>query len=266
MPPLQLDFTGKSAVVTGGANGIGLAISRALASSGAKVSILDLAQENPKEMARELNGRGFEMDVTDWASIDRAFAQAGGPDIAIVNAGIGSESSFCETTPELWGRTIAVNLAGAFHTMQAAAECMKRGNGGAIVVTASTNSFDGEANLAAYNASKAGLLGLIHTAANELGPFGIRVNAVCPGLIRTRLTSTQFSSPQILAEYFRHLPLGRGGEPEEVAQAAAFLASDLASYITGATLFVDGGQMATKFGTWSEKDAEFDGQRWVRKR
>jgi NAD(P)-dependent dehydrogenase (short-subunit alcohol dehydrogenase family) len=130
------------------------------------------------------------------------------------------------------------------------------------VLTASTNSYDGEARLAAYNASKAGVLGLVHTAANELGPYGIRVNAVCPGLIRTRLTERHFSSPEVLRDYFRHIPLGRGGAPEEVAHAAVFLASDLASYITGATLFVDGGQMASKFGTWDESRAEFSAGRW----
>ena len=134
--------------------------------------------------------------------------------------------------------------------------------GGSIVLTASTNSYDGEARLAAYNASKAGLLGLLHTAANELGPYGIRVNAVCPGLIRTRLTERHFSSPEVLKDYFRHIPLGRGGTPEEVAQACVFLASDAASYITGATLFVDGGQMASKFGTWDESRAEFRDGQW----
>jgi NAD(P)-dependent dehydrogenase (short-subunit alcohol dehydrogenase family) len=131
-----------------------------------------------------------------------------------------------------------------------------------MVITASTNSYDGEALLTAYNASKAGLLGLLHTAANELGPYGIRVNAVCPGLIRTRLTERHFSHPEVLKDYFRHVPLGRGGDPEEVANVSAFLASDLASYITGATLFVDGGQMATKFGTWDEERAEFSEGRW----
>jgi NAD(P)-dependent dehydrogenase (short-subunit alcohol dehydrogenase family) len=134
--------------------------------------------------------------------------------------------------------------------------------GGAIVLTASTNSFDGEENLVAYNASKAGLLGILHTAANELGPRGIRVNAVCPGLIRTRLTEQHFSNPSILKDYFRHIPLGRGGLPQEVANAAVFLASDLASYITGAALLVDGGQMAAKFGTWNETAAVFDHDHW----
>ena len=130
---------------------------------------------------------------------------------------------------------------------------MKPRGSGAIVLTASTNSFDGEANLVAYNASKAGLLGLLHTAANELGPHGIRVNAVCPGLIRTPLSRRQFDDPGFLRGYFQHIPLGRGGEPEEVAGAILFLASEAAAYITGATLLVDGGQSAGKFGTWDER-------------
>lgn len=133
-----------------------------------------------------------------------------------------------------------------------------------MVVTASTNSYDGEPNLSAYNVSKAGLLGLVRTVANELGPYRIRVNAVCPGLIRTRLTASHFSNPDLLAAYFREIPLGRGGDPQEVANAVLFLASDLASYITGATLLVDGGQMASKFGPWNEAGAKFDGERWTK--
>jgi NAD(P)-dependent dehydrogenase (short-subunit alcohol dehydrogenase family) len=158
-----------------------------------------------------------------------------------------------------------VNLTGSFNTVQIAAQRVKRARKGAsIVLTASTNSFDGEADLIAYNATKAGLLGILHTAANELGPYGIRVNAVCPGLIRTRLTASVFSNPGASSDYFKQIALGRGGEPDEVAQAVMFLASDLASYITGTTLVVDGGQMASKFGTWGQETDRFDGQRWTR--
>lgn len=214
-----------------------------------------------RERPAEELGQWVEVDVRRRESIDGAFAAVEAPDIVVANAGIAEEEEFLDHSTERWDRILSINLSGAFHTMQAAARAMK-GRGGAIVLTASTNSYDGESRLAAYNASKAGLLGLVHTAANELGPYGIRVNAVCPGLIRTRLTERHFSSPEVLRDYFRHIPLGRGGAPEEVANAAVFLASDLASYITGATLFVDGGQMATKFGTWDESRAEFSEGRW----
>jgi NAD(P)-dependent dehydrogenase (short-subunit alcohol dehydrogenase family) len=169
----------------------------------------------------------------------------------------------CDTTDEQWNRVVSVNLTGVFNTVRAAARAMKPRRRGAIVITASTNSYDGEANLSAYNATKHGVLGILHTAANELGPYGIRVNAVCPGLIRTRLTERHFSTPELAREYFRHIPLGRGGETEEVGNAIAFLASGLASYITGAALLVDGGQMAGKFGTWSEASADFADARWT---
>jgi len=259
---MGFDFSGKIAVVTGGANGIGAATARVLAQGGARVAIFDLEPADPAAAGARLGGAGYAVDVTDRASLERALDQTGPPDIVIANAGIGAEEEFGATTEETWQRTLAVNLTGVFLTLQAAAERMKPRRRGAMVITASTNSYDGEALLTAYNASKAGLLGLLHTAANELGPYGIRLNAVCPGLIRTRLTERHFSHPQVLKDYFRHVPLGRGGDPEEVANASAFLASGLASYITGAALFVDGGQMAAKFGTWDEERAEFIDDRW----
>lgn len=262
---MPFDFRDKNVVVTGGANGIGLAVSRGMAAAGASVSIFDLPGEKLDEVPGKLRGSACQVDVTDRDSLRRAFDGVQHLDIAVVNAGIAPGASLTDTSPSLWERTLAVNLTGAFHTLQLAAEQMKRGRrGGSIVLVASTNSFDGEPDLIAYNATKAGLLGILHTAANELGPYGIRVNAVCPGLIRTRLTAKSFSDPALLAEYFKHVPLGRGGEPEEVAQAILFLASDLAAYITGATLLVDGGQLASKFGTWGTEHDRFDGMRWVR--
>jgi len=253
---------GKVAIVTGGANGIGFAVARLLAANRASVWIFDLERENPQSAAAQIGARAFHVDVSSRESLDAGLAAAGTPDIVIANAGIVREAGFLDQTPEDWQRTLAVNLTGAFHTIQSAARLMKVRRSGAIVLTASTNSYDGEALLTAYNASKAGLLGLIHTAANELGPYQIRVNAVCPGLIRTRLTERHFSTPDLLRDYFRHIPLGRGGDAAEVAQAIVFLASNLASYITGATLFVDGGQMASKFGTWTDATAEFTDGRW----
>lgn len=254
---MVLDFTGKIAIVTGGANGIGLACARALSESGARVTVLDL--EKPPA---DLEAAHIAVDCTDAASIEAAFDEAGQLDITVVNAGTVHPAKLLETTDQAWNKTIALNLTGAFLTIRAAARRMPVRKGGAIVVTASTNSFDGEGDLTAYNASKAGLLGLVRTAANELGVYGIRINAVCPGLIRTRLTDSHFTNTEVIRDYFRQIPLGRGGEPPEVANAVAFLASDAASFITGTTLVVDGGQMATKFGPWSEEIGDFSGGRW----
>jgi NAD(P)-dependent dehydrogenase (short-subunit alcohol dehydrogenase family) len=259
---MPIDFNGKVAVVTGGANGIGLAAARALAAGGAQVWIFDLERERPEEVARPLGGRGCHVDVTAPSSIDAAFQQAGAPDIVVANAGGAIWGPVDEISADDWNKTIALNLSGVFHTVQAAARRMKPRRRGAIVITASTNSYDGEASLLSYNASKAGLLGILHTAANELGPWQIRINAVCPGLIHTRLTESFFRNAPLIKEYFRGIPLGRGGAPDEVGNAIAFLASDLASFITGATLFVDGGQMACKFGTWTEETADFVTDRW----
>jgi NAD(P)-dependent dehydrogenase (short-subunit alcohol dehydrogenase family) len=206
------------------------------------------------------------VNVTDRGSLEAAFAAGPAPDIVMINAGTAFVRPIAETTREVWDKTVTLNLTAAFETLQAAAGRMRAaGRPGAIVLTASTNSYDGEENLIAYNATKAGVLGIVHTAANELGPYGIRVNAVNPGLIRTRLTAEAFNTESVIKEYFRAIPMGRGGEPEEVAKAAVFLASDWASYITGTTLLVDGGQMACKFGPWREAEAEFVDGRWRRR-
>ncbi|MGQ9919267.1 MAG: SDR family NAD(P)-dependent oxidoreductase [Bryobacteraceae bacterium] len=246
---MRIDLGGQKALVTGGARGIGAAIADALRACGAEVSIADMLGDPP-------------VDVADPASLEEAFARAGALDIVVANAGTAVFHRLDETPVEAWQRLLDINLTGAFHTVRLAARAMKPRRCGSIVLTASTNSFDGEADLTAYNATKAGLLGLLRTAANELGPWGIRVNAVCPGLIRTPLTASHFAQPQLLKEYFRHIPLGRGGAPEEVAAAVAFLASPLASYITGAILLIDGGQMAAKFGIWNESFARFENDHW----
>lgn len=259
---MGFDFAGRNAVVTGGANGIGLACARALAHGGASVWVMDLERENPERVAAGFGARGVVGDVTSRASIDAALAVTGAPDIVVANAGTAVVKPMEEHSRGDWDRVIALNLTGLWETVQAAAALMKPRRQGSIVLTASTNSYDGEAGLIAYNASKAGVLGILHTAANELGPYGIRVNSVNPGLIETRLTASSYEDTSVLKDYFRAIPMGRGGKPEEVANAVAFLASDLASYITGAALLVDGGQMACKFGTWNEQTAEFAGSRW----
>lgn len=259
---MPVNLAGKTALVTGGANGIGLAVSRELAACGARVWVADLERAEPARVAAAFGAVGVVADVTDADSLRAAFDAVPELDIAVANAGTAIEAPIEEITPAIWERTISLNLTGLFRTVQLAAAKMKPRRHGSIVLTASTNSYDGEPNLTAYNASKAGVLGVLHTAANELGPWQIRVNAVNPGLIRTKLTQGAFDSESVMKAYFRHVPLGRGGEAAEVAKAVAFLASDDASYITGATLLVDGGQMAGKFGTWDETIAEFETDRW----
>ena len=248
---MNLNFSGQQIIVTGGSSGIGAAVVRAFNDGGGTVHNLDL-RASPA------------VDVTDAAALESRFAELPCPDVLVANAGTAVLHPLDTTPLSEFKRLIDINLTAVYHTVQLAAGRMKAaGRPGAIVLTASTNSYDGEPLLSAYNASKAGVLGILHTAAAELGPFGIRVNAVCPGLIRTPLTQASFDNPAVLKDYFRHLPLGRGGEPEEVANAVAFLASKLASYITGAALLVDGGQLASKFGTWNEDHADFIGDRWL---
>jgi NAD(P)-dependent dehydrogenase (short-subunit alcohol dehydrogenase family) len=260
---MQFDFNGKTAIVTGGANGIGLATARLLSRFKADVWVIDVEDQHPLECAASFGAHGTSADVRNRESLESAFAQAGEElDMVIACAGTVSEATLADTDPADWDRIIGINLTGVFHTVQIAAQTMIKRGKGSIVLVASTNSYDGEKNLVAYNASKAGLLGILHTAANELGPHQIRVNAVSPGLIRTRLTQELFTDPRATREYFRHIPLGRSGDPTEVAAAIAFLASDAASFITGASLLVDGGQMASKYGTWNEERADFFGDRW----
>jgi meso-butanediol dehydrogenase/(S,S)-butanediol dehydrogenase/diacetyl reductase len=254
---MEIRFDPMNCVVTGGAGGIGLATARLFRDSGAKVWVLDRVP---------LSEPGIDSIVLDLAD-DKAFAQAldsiGDVQVAVLNAGICRPQKLEETTRQDWQATIDINLSAVFFQLKELAIRMKRHRKGSIVLTASTNSFDGEADLISYNASKAGLMGILHTAANELGPYGIRVNAVCPGLIETPLTAQAFAGERLIKPYFEALPLGRGGKPIEVAQSIAFLASEMASYITGTSVFVDGGQMATKFGTWGSLDARFEGGRWI---
>ena len=253
-------LAGQAAIVTGGARGIGRAIATRFARDGADVLIADLDETTGEATAAELAAAvagsvGFvRADCADRHDIERVVDQAveafGRLDIFMANAGISGVSPFLEITDELWDRILATNLRGAFIGVQTAARAMQGAGGGRIVVTASTNSFWMETDLTAYNASKAGVLAMVRTAAMELAPHGITVNAVAPGLIATDLTRGVTDDPENARAYLGQIPMGRFGTPDDVAGAVAFLVSPDAAWITGHLLIVDGGQtLGTPFRT-----------------
>jgi NAD(P)-dependent dehydrogenase (short-subunit alcohol dehydrogenase family) len=249
-------FSGTSAAVTGGASGIGEATAARFLREGANVLVFDVdaaaidaCTERLERSAalgggRLLTDRG---DVTIPADIDAMVALAveelGGIDVLVSNAGIAYEEPFLEIPFEHWARTIDVNLTAMFLVCQRVARHMVGRQGArSILLTSSTNGLVGEDQYAHYNASKGGVTLLTKSLAIELGPHGIRVNAVCPGYIVTPLAES-IDSPQFMAAYAEKLPLRHLGSPDDVAAAFAFLASADASFITGETLVIDGGQL-----------------------
>ena len=237
-------FAGKSALVTGGAQGIGRAVAAALTAEGAQVTVLDFDAEAAERTSVELGCVAVAGDVAQRDDVRRAVdtcvERHGGLDVVSANAGVAVVEPFLETDDATWERILAVNLHGAFRTIQESARVM-RDHGGAIVVTTSTNAFWPETGTSAYTASKHGLLGLVRNAAIDLGQHGIRVNAVAPGIVRTRLATFLTEDPVEGPKYLENVPLGRFADPEDIAKAIIFLASDDAAYITGEQLVVDGG-------------------------
>ncbi len=244
---------GKVAIITGAGRGIGNATARKFLQEGARVVFCDVVPQRVDAALDALRPlgevRGLIGDVTDPTFCDalvrEAVAAFGELHILVNNAGIAIGKPFLEHTDADWDRTLAVNLKAIFVLSQRAARVMiAQGKGGAIVNMASTNGLMGEANLAAYNASKGGVVLLTKSMAIELAPYRIRVNAVCPGLIRTDLPLESGFDEAAMRDYLNKIPLRRLGTPEEVANLFAFLASDEASFITGAPFIIDGGQLA----------------------
>jgi 3-oxoacyl-[acyl-carrier protein] reductase len=247
-------LTDKIAIITGGGRGIGSATAKRLAGEGAIVVVVDRDLSEAETAAAEIreNGGdawGYRADVSRRDEVERMAQEVVGRhgriDVLCNIAGIGTSSPLLEQTDAGWQTTLDVNLTGVFLCLQVVARIMAEQKSGSIVNMASTNGLVGEATMAAYNASKFGVVGLTMTAAIELAPLGIRVNAVGPGLIRTRLSEAFLdANPEMARGYVREkIPLGRVGTPEEVAAAIAFLASDDASFVTGHTLVIDGGQL-----------------------
>ncbi|WP_330255001.1 3-oxoacyl-ACP reductase FabG [Nocardia sp. NBC_00565] len=245
-------FTGRVAIVTGAARGIGAATARRLAAEGAMVAIVDVAIA--KDVVDEIaaaGGRalGYACDITDKIAVETVFHRVatdfGGLHILVNNAGITRDDLFFRLSVDDWNAVMAVNLTGAYHCAQTAQKYMVAQRYGKIVSLSSRSAL-GNRGQANYAAAKAGVQGLTATLAIELGPYNINVNAVAPGYIATDMTaataarvgSTPEDHQRAAAE---QTPLGRVGQPEEIAAAIAFLASDDSSYVSGQTLYVNGG-------------------------
>ena len=247
---------GKRVLISGGSSGIGLATAQRFLEEGSRVFLCGLDDHEVDSAVAGLRPSGevsgLACDVSMESDVARMMAAAlrahGGIDVLINNAGTARRDPFLALAPSDWDRIIAVNLRGMFLVAQAASRHMAARGSGVIINMSSTNGLAGEEDYAHYNASKGGVLLLTKTMAVELGRHGIRVNALCPGYIRTPLNeaiSGSIGGAEFETAYIsERIPLGRAGRAEEVAAAYAFLASDDASFVHGAALVIDGGQLA----------------------
>lgn len=234
-------FDGKVALVTGGARGIGAAIVQRLASEGANVMIADL--NPPAETSERVAFLKTDATVAGdvQAVVAATLARWGRLDILVNNAGIGALAETPEMAEDVWDRVFAINTRAIFLFCKAAIPAIRESGGGAIVNIASISGLAGDFAMGAYNASKGAVVNYTRSLALDCGRDGIRVNALCPGLIATDLAAGAVTDPVDAAFWFDRIPLGRAGRAEEMAAVAAFLASDDASYMTGSIVTADGG-------------------------
>jgi 3-oxoacyl-[acyl-carrier protein] reductase len=240
---------GRTAVITGSAQGIGFAIAEALAAAGANIVISDIDADASTKAAAQLNigsrAIGAKCNVVDPEQVEDLAQLArdsfGSLDVFVNNAGITRDATMRKMTPDMFDQVIAVHLRGGWLGTKAAASIMRgQDNGGSIINISSISGKVGLLGQTNYSAAKAGIIGLTKAAAKEVGFAGVRVNAVQPGLIRTPMTETM--RDDIKESRLKEIALGRMGEPAEIAQAVLFLASDMSSYMTGAVLEVTGGR------------------------
>lgn len=246
---------GKIALITGGSTGIGAAAAERFVREGAKVAITGRNAGQLQEAADRIAASTGLTDAVFWIDGDVQFARDierviqavvdrwGGIDVLVCNAGICRPAAFLELTEDDWDDHMAINLKGTFLAAQAAAKIMaQQGRRGSIITMSSVNGLAAESHQAHYNTTKGGMNLLTMSMALELAPLGIRANALCPGFIETRLTKPLIDKPEAIGPYLQTIPMGRVGQPEDIASAAVFLASDDSSYMTGHCMVVDGGQ------------------------
>ena len=255
-PPLHVSLDGKVAIVTGAAQGIGRGIASTLARQGAAVMATDLPAESARlrALVDEIGAAGgralaHTADVSSKSEIDAlvhaTHGWAGRVDILVNNAGIhGYPAPLLGTTEAEWDRLMAVNVKGPLFACQAVVPYMRAQGGGSIVNIASDSAFDVIPDEGGYGISKISVVRMASYLAKELGGSGIRVNSLAPGWVRTRLTDPFFTDPQAAAGILEGVPARRVAEPEEIARVVVFLASDLASYVNGHCIVVDGGRVA----------------------